>query len=94
MPVICPRQKQAFDSRESCDATVAHLCPVCGFWHRGMLYVHCVTRKVPRASEQDAQREADRLNASPDGYGRNYPYKCTKCDNWHVGRPHKGKTVN
>lgn len=94
--VLCPRQKQAFATRKAAlsDGAVAHLCPVCGFWHKGPLYLRCGSRKVPRATRTEAQREADRLNANPDGWGKNYPYKCSECGNWHVGRPHKGKMVN
>ena len=57
-------------------------------------FVRCVTRKVPWATEQAAQREADRLNAKSDGYGINYPFKCSSCGKWHNGRPYKGKTVH
>jgi hypothetical protein len=51
-------------------------------------------RKVPQKSQEEAQKEADRFNANPDGWGKNYPYLCDECGRWHVGRPHKGKTVH
>jgi len=57
-------------------------------------YARCPSRKVPWQSEAEAQREADRLNADPDGWGKNYPYRCDDCGRWHNGRPHKGKSVH
>lgn len=53
----------------------------------------CGCRKVPHGSRESAQKAADRLNATPDGWGRNYPFQCAE-GRWHVGRPHKGKTVH
>lgn len=59
------------------------------------LFMACPMRKAPHRTEAEAQHQADRLNAArPDGHGTNYPFKCPHCDRWHVGRPHKGKTVH
>lgn len=61
---------------------------------RGPLFVACPMRKAPHWTREEAQREADRLNATPDGYGVGYPFECPHCSRWHVGRPHKGKTLH
>ena len=57
-------------------------------------YPRCPMRKVPWQSQDEAQAESDRLNAKPDGWGKNYPFHCDQCGKWHTGRPHKGKTVH
>ena len=100
--VICPRHRIAYGlEAEALIASramrhrypAAHVCPTCGYWHAGPRYAHCVSRKVPHSCKEEAQAHADRLNANPDGWGTNYPYECRKCGQWHVGRPHKGKTL-
>lgn len=101
MTVLCPRQMLAY--RSETDALTAsrtkhrfpsaHLCGTCGFWHAGALYARCPSRKVPHGSKAEAQSYADRLNAKADGFGVNYPYECPTCSQWHIGRPHKGKTL-
>jgi hypothetical protein len=103
MPVLCPRQRYAYQSE--CEALRAsremhhrfpgaHLCPTCGFWHAGYRYTLCPSRKRPYAYKEEAQAAADETNNSPDGYGPNYPYECQRCGQWHIGRPHKGKALH
>jgi hypothetical protein len=58
------------------------------------LWMQCPTRKAPWRTEQEATKEAERLNSRPDGTGKAYAFHCEKCDRWHTGRPHKGKTVH
>lgn len=99
--VLCSRQRPAY--RSEADALArsekvdrfpsAYECPVCGFWHAGPLHRHCSSRKVGHTSIREAQWHADRLNADPDGFGTNYPYRCDECGQWHNGRPHKGKML-
>ena len=102
MTVICPRQRIAYQSesdalhasrRAAHRYPGAHLCPTCGFWHAGPRYQWCSTRKVPHSCEAEAQAQAGVMNAAPDGWGHNYPYECDVCGQWHIGRPHKGKTL-
>lgn len=99
MTVLCPRKMVAYqqeaDALAACRTNIkgAHRCPICEYWHAGPLYTHCPSRKVPYASKSEAQTYAARMNARPDGYGTNYPYECPTCGQWHVGRPHKGKTL-
>jgi len=45
---------------------------------------------MPASKRQIA---ADETNQIPDGYGRNYPFKCDTCGQWHIGRPHKSETL-
>ena len=100
--VRCPTQRTAYLSQaEAISAAIgsdrrficAHKCVVCGFWHAGAAYLRCPTRKVPHGSRELAQVAADRLNANSDGLGTNYPYHCPECEQWHCGRPHKGRTL-
>lgn len=51
-------------------------------------------RKVPHFTETDAQRVADRVNASEtnDMRGENVPYRCSQCGHWHIGRVAKDRT--
>ena len=101
MTVLCPRQRIAYTSElEAVSASQArhqfpgaHLCPTCGFWHAGHRYLLCSSRKNPYACKKEAQIAADETNRTSDGYGLNYPYQCDACGQWHIGRPHKGKTL-
>jgi hypothetical protein len=54
----------------------------------------CPMKKVPHRTRAEAEAEAARLNADPDGWGRNNTFQCPECGWWHNGRPHKGKTVH
>jgi hypothetical protein len=101
MIVLCPRQRYAYRSEsEALRASQAlqhrfpgaHVCPTCGFWHAGHRYLLCPSRKRPYACKEEAQEAADETNKTPDGYGMNYPYSCASCGQWHIGRPHKGKS--
>jgi len=99
--VLCPRQKIAYAShlaalnasRARDRFPGAHLCLMCGLWHAGYRYLLCRTRKIPYACKEEAQIAADDTNRTPDGYGLNYPYRCNACGQWHIGRPHKGRTL-
>jgi hypothetical protein len=99
--VLCPRQRIAYAFHREAESASqvqnrfpgAHLCPTCGFWHAGHRNLHCRSRKIPDACKEETQIAADETNQTPGDYGPNYPYECDACGQWHIGRPHKGKTL-
>jgi hypothetical protein len=55
-----------------------------------MPFVACPVGKVPHWGEEDAEREARRMNErrNPGDEMRTewQPYLCPKCKQWHIGR--------
>jgi hypothetical protein len=98
--VLCPRQRYVTDQsprrcvrRRRCTGS-----PELTFaQHSGLACrapVHVgPSRKVPCGCKDEAQSAADEINKRPDRYGLNYSYSCVTCGQWHIGRPHKGKTL-